>query len=193
MAGPRGREKVRREAHWDPPQRRGGSGKGAEGRSLPSGSEGSEREHLSPGSVPLPPEAGRLCARGTGPVTCSCGGRNCVICLLLPSRILCPSLSPLFLSVISLHLLRDGGVPGLLRWLSLESPGSLPGTRGAAGGISWSIREMGGEGKVTLLCGGLGEFREPSGGSGRNAEQKPRGGAHHSPSGADWCGRGFRG
>ena len=127
MAGPRGREKVRREAHWDPPQRRGGSGKGAEGRSLPSGSEGSEREHLSPGSVPLPPEAGRLCARGTGPVTCSCGGRNCVICLLLPSRILCPSLSPLFLSVISLHLLRDGGVPGLLRVLSLESHGPASG------------------------------------------------------------------
>ena len=52
---------------------------------------------------------------------------------------------------------------------------------------------MGGEGKVTLLCGGPGEFREPTGGSGRDSEQKPRGGAHHSPSVADWCGRGLRG
>ena len=74
MAGPLGAragKTVRRGAHGDPPQRRGGSGKGAEGRSPPSGSEGSEGEHLSPGSVPLPPEAGRLCARGTGSVTCS--------------------------------------------------------------------------------------------------------------------------
>jgi len=52
---------------------------------------------------------------------------------------------------------------------------------------------MGGEGKVTLLCGGPGEFREPSGGSGRDSEQNPRGGAHHSLSGADLCCRGLSG
>lgn len=116
MAGARAGKTVRREAHGDPPQRRSGSGKGAEGRSSPSGSEGSEREYLSPGSVPLYQAAGRFCALGTGPVTCSCGGRNCAICLLLPPRILCSSLFPLFLSVISLHLLRDRGFRGSSVW-----------------------------------------------------------------------------
>ena len=50
---------------------------------------------------------------------------------------------------------------------------------------------MGGEGKAADGHR-AGEFREPSGGSVRDSEQKPRGGAHHSPSGADWCGRGLR-
>ena len=56
MAVPRGAragKTVRGEPHVDPPQMRGGSGKGTEGRSPPAGSEGSEREHLSPWSFPL--------------------------------------------------------------------------------------------------------------------------------------------
>ena len=41
--------------------------------------------------------------------------------LLQPLRILCSSWSPLFLSVTSLHLQRDRGVPGLLRVLFRDS------------------------------------------------------------------------
>ena len=43
--------------------------------------------------------------------------------LLLPPRILCPSLSPLFLSVISLYLLRKGG-------------------RGSSVGSLWNLRDL---------------------------------------------------
>ena len=40
---------------------------------------------------------GRFCARGTGQVTCSGGGRNCAMRLLLTPRLLCSSPSPLFI------------------------------------------------------------------------------------------------
>ena len=53
--------------------------------------------------------------------------------LLLPPRILCPSLSPLFLSVTSLHLLRDRGVPGLLRVLFRYSGAFFPGRASGRG------------------------------------------------------------
>lgn len=136
MAGQRGAragKTVRGEPHGDPPQRRGGSGKGAEGRSPPAGSEGSEREHLSPGSFPLPPETGRFSARGTGQVACSGGGRDCSIRPLQPLCLLCSSWSPLCLSVTSPHLLRDRGVPGLLRVLFRYSGAFFPGARGWSG------------------------------------------------------------
>ena len=58
-------------------------------------------------------------------------------------------------------------------------------SEGAPG--EWAGREM------QLMGGRSGKFREPSGWSGRDSEQKPWGGAHHSPSGTDWCGRGLRG
>jgi len=50
---------------------------------------------------------------------------------------------------------------------------------------------MGGEGKGSRLASGGGipgtARREREG-----HRVQPRGGAHHSPSGADWCGRGLR-
>jgi len=121
------------EPHGDPPQRRGGSGKGAEERSPHAVSEGSEREHLSPGSIPLHPEAGRFSARDTGQVTCSGGGRNCAMRLLLPPRLICSSWSPLCLSVSSLHLLRDRGVQGLLLVLFRDSGAFFPGRAAGRG------------------------------------------------------------
>ena len=80
-------------------------------------------------------------------------------------------------------------------------PRSLPVLRGLLPGARGGMRQTASEGAPGEWAGRgkaadwhrAGEFREPSGGSGRDSEQKPWGGAHHSPSGTDWCGRGLRG
>lgn len=123
LRGARAGETVRREAHGDPPQRMGGSGKGAEGRSPPQGAKARGLSGCRPGLSALSGGGEILCPGALSLVTVwEAGGIAPCASSRLPGSsahpgLLCPSLSPLCLSVTSLHLLRARGVPGLLRVL----------------------------------------------------------------------------